>query len=113
MLQECSQITALVVTRRALHDQLDQWPQRGAQTNQSSQAANATALGALTRQKAQQGNGSHAPEWSVLDAEAFLQVLRHPAHTLQGLQQLRGFVTDFLTMHFLSLIHISEPTRPY
>ena len=29
-----------------------------------------------------------------------LQVLRHPAHPLQGLQQLRGFVADFLAMHF-------------
>ena len=67
MLQECSQIVALAGTRRALHDQLDQWPQRGAQTNQSSEAADATALGTLTRQKTEQRDGCHAPEWSVFD----------------------------------------------
>jgi len=80
--------------------QLDQRSKAGAQADQSGQAADATALGPFTCDETQQRHGGYAPQRRVLDAETALQVLRHAAHALQRLQDLAGFVADFLTMHF-------------
>ncbi|GAJ07544.1 unnamed protein product, partial [marine sediment metagenome] len=36
----------------------------------------------------------------MLDAEALVPTLRETAHPLQRLQQLTGFLADFLSVHF-------------
>ena len=69
----------------ALNHQFDQGQQTCCQADQARHAAGALGTGTFARQKPEQRDRPDTPKRSVLDAQAFLPVARHPAHFLQGL----------------------------
>ena len=85
---------------RGLDDHLDQRYQPGGQSDPAGRTLGILAFGASARQEPEQGNNPHAPQRRVLDPQGFLPVAGHPAHFLQGLQQLLRFMTNLLAVHF-------------
>ncbi|RMO02415.1 hypothetical protein ALQ49_102240 [Pseudomonas syringae pv. apii] len=95
-----SEPVVAVLYSAALQGHLDQRRQGDAEFQQAAQKAGTPGPGALATEKAQQGDRTHAPERRVAKAQCAFPVVADAAKALQRLQQLRRFVTYFLTVHF-------------